>query len=399
MNNLTETDMFIVIVLISIIVVLIAVIALLDYASKKKKKEALQTKEIDSFVQKEEEKIVEKTEVNEQLSNNLVTPIEEKQLVTKEKTNRIEEIRYVEEDEELEKTKAKIELEELKEELRRQEEAKKLEEIKIAEVLETQIETNDVKEKVEQVAIIDNNKNEEIEVIETLEIPKREVEVIETLEMPTSELEKEEIEKLSFDNQAEVSEIANAINEQLIKEETEIKEANLQKVNEVQEDLIELLEIGIEEKIAEHEDEQERKAIISVEEFNKISDTMYENNEIIQNAYGDEGDEPISLTELENLYNAKEAKTVKLENFNVIEEPQQEVILKETDFKKMADLPPIADEKKFKSSPFISPVYGISETKETIELEQTANLDKLNDEIKKTNEFLKTLKELQKNLD
>ena len=52
-----------------------------------------------------------------------------------------------------------------------------------------------------------------------------------------------------------------------------------------------------------------------------------------------------------------------------------------------------------KSSPFISPVYGISETKETIELEQTANLDKLNEEIKKTNEFLKTLKELQKNLD
>ena len=72
---------------------------------------------------------------------------------------------------------------------------------------------------------------------------------------------------------------------------------------------------------------------------------------------------------------------------------------KEAEIKKMEDLPPIALEKKFKSSPFISPVYGISETKETIELEQTANLDKLNEEIKKTNEFLKTLKELQKNLD
>ena len=31
---------------------------------------------------------------------------------------------------------------------------------------------------------------------------------------------------------------------------------------------------------------------VSVEEFNKISDEMYDNNEIIQMAYEDEGDEP-----------------------------------------------------------------------------------------------------------
>jgi hypothetical protein len=153
--------------------------------------------------------------------------------------------------------------------------------------------------------------------------------------------------------------------------------------------------------VKEHEDEQERKAIISVEEFNKISDEMYDSNEIIQAAYEDEGDEPISLTELENLYNTKEMKAIKLEDFETITEEEKEVIIKEkeAEIKKMEDLPPIALEKKFKSSPFISPVYGISETKETIELEQTANLDKLNEEIKKTNEFLKTLKELQKNLD
>ena len=67
--------------------------------------------------------------------------------------------------------------------------------------------------------------------------------------------------------------------------------------------------------------------------------------------------------------------------------------------------------KKFKNSPFISPVYGIEKEKkdpvtpvvpvhaDSIELEQTANLEKLDQEIKKTNEFLKVLKELQKNLD
>ena len=389
MNNLTETDMLIVIALISVIAILIAVIVILDYASKKKKKESLKTQEIDLSVEKVQ--TTEIPEIKEEQNTLVVETIEEKQPIVKERTNRVEEIRYVEEDEELEKTKARIELEELKEELRRQEEAKKQEEMKVIEVLETPVEKTEIIEKAET---IEQKSSEEIEMLETAETTKPEIEIIETLET-----EIKEIDQPILDNQSEVSEIANAINEQLIKEETEIKEANLQKVNEVQEDLIELLEIGIEEKIAEHEDEQERKAIISVEEFNKISDAMYENNEIIQNTYGDEGDEPISLTELETLYNTKETKTVKLEEFNVIEEETPQVIIKETDFKKTTDLPPIADDKKFKSSPFISPVYGISETKETIELEQTANLDKLNDEIKKTNEFLKTLKELQKNLD
>ena len=57
--------------------------------------------------------------------------------------------------------------------------------------------------------------------------------------------------------------------------------------------------------------------------------------------------------------------------------------------------------KKFERSPVISPIYGIerTETKEDIELENTANYEKLDEEIKKTNEFLMTLRELQKNLD
>ena len=60
--------------------------------------------------------------------------------------------------------------------------------------------------------------------------------------------------------------------------------------------------------------------------------------------------------------------------------------------------------KKFKSSPVISPVYGIekdtsSKSATELELENTANYDKLDEEIKKTNEFLMTLRELQKKLD
>ena len=64
----------------------------------------------------------------------------------------------------------------------------------------------------------------------------------------------------------------------------------------------------------------------------------------------------------------------------------------------------ISQDKKFKSSPIISPVYGIEKKEEDLsptelELENTANYEKLDEEIKKTNEFLMTLRELQKKLD
>ena len=55
-------------------------------------------------------------------------------------------------------------------------------------------------------------------------------------------------------------------------------------------------------------------------------------------------------------------------------------------------------EKIFKSSRVISPVYGMKKSTE-LELENTANYEKLDEEIRKTNEFLATLKELQKKLD
>ena len=59
---------------------------------------------------------------------------------------------------------------------------------------------------------------------------------------------------------------------------------------------------------------------------------------------------------------------------------------------------------KFKNSPIISPIFGIEKQIEEMsptemELENTANYDKLDEEIRKTNEFLMTLRELQKKLD
>ena len=55
---------------------------------------------------------------------------------------------------------------------------------------------------------------------------------------------------------------------------------------------------------------------------------------------------------------------------------------------------------KFKTSPIISPIYGVEKSEnDSLRIENTANYEKLDAEIKRTNEFLTKLKELQKKLD
>ncbi len=157
------------------------------------------------------------------------------------------------------------------------------------------------------------------------------------------------------------------------------------------------------------EEEQEKDAIISLEELMKKGKELVSNNEISQ--YADEGNEPISLEDLER-------KMKQVNSSSVIDMSQKEPVIiasvqemgseieKHEGFSfSMAqeDVRPVYQGyKKFQSSPIISPIYGI-EKKETsapeLELENTANYEKLDEEIKKTNEFLMTLKELQKHLE
>ena len=174
-----------------------------------------------------------------------------------------------------------------------------------------------------------------------------------------------------------------------------------------------------------YEEEQEANAIISLEELVQKSKDMYEANELTQ--YADEGNEPISLQDLERKLDKKASE---LEDTFIIENvvPESELLESEEENNEavivnseaintntvntantvntvsVREMPEISSERIFKSSPIISPIYGI-EKKDTnmspteIELENTANYDKLDEEIKKTNEFLKVLKELQKKLD
>ena len=149
--------------------------------------------------------------------------------------------------------------------------------------------------------------------------------------------------------------------------------------------------------LTNYEEQQEESAIISLEELLKKSKEMYEKNEITQ--YADEGNEPISLQDLEKKFGEKNEnydepfiiEDVVPENSEKVE--IEELIIEDTK-------PVVKEEKKFTISPVISPIYGLQKSSTSdLELENTADYDKLDEEIKKTNDFLTTLKDLQNKLD
>lgn len=299
-NSLIMAALFLVIIILTILVIIT------DIINKKKNKLAAQ-----NLLNNGDSNMLDalKEEIKEEPPLDYTSDLSEYSdvlMVDGEDTKKEEEIKYVEEDEELEKTKAQIELKNLKEELLK------------AELLE--------KEKEEAKKVLEEN-------------------------APT----KDEI-------------------------------------------------------IDEFESNQEENAIISLDEFNKISDRVYDENEEVQ--YKDEGNEPISIQELEALYNTKEIKTLDDEFFDITakeEKPDVEVSDIKVDIKEPILKPATNIVKteniekpttKFKNSPIISPVFGLdsNDNVSNIEVENTANLDKLSEEIKKTTEVLNTLKELRKNL-
>lgn len=299
-NSLIMAALFLVIIILTILVIIT------DIINKKKNKLAAQ-----NLLNNGDSNMLDalKEEIKEEPPLDCTSDLSEYSdvlMVDGEDTKKEEEIKYVEEDEELEKTKAQIELKNLKEELLK------------AELLE--------KEKEEAKKVLEEN-------------------------APT----KDEI-------------------------------------------------------IDEFESNQEENAIISLDEFNKISDRVYDENEEVQ--YKDEGNEPISIQELEALYNTKEIKTLDDEFLDITakeEKPDVEVSDIKVDIKEPILKPATNIVKteniekpttKFKNSPIISPVFGLdsNDNVSNIEVENTANLDKLSEEIKKTTEVLNTLKELRKNL-
>lgn len=256
----------------------------------------------------------------------------------------------------------------------------------IKQVVKEEKVVEEVKEVENSKPVIIENKEEQTSIVE------EESENIESLVLDNMETEPvEEITYTSIEpSHEEAQEELRRLTEELEKAEEETKNIDL----------------------TSYEEAQERDAIISLDELIKKSKEMYASNELTQ--YEDEGNEPISLADLE----AKMKQVAAIEEEPVeytepviepiieqIEETPvvEQMVLDDFDTVKVeVEKRPVYQESfKYKPSPIISPVYGIEKkiSQNDLELENTANYEKLDEEIKKTNDFIMTLKDLQKHLD
>ena len=205
-------------------------------------------------------------------------------------------------------------------------------------------------------------------------VPTKEVEVLEpvteSIEVkPVVEDKKEEIEYETVED------------EQLQAQE---------EIRKITESLIDTNEEPIENiALTKFEEEQEKNSIISIDELMATKE-MYKVEEI--NKYDDENNVILSINELENLKNNTVKPELKPDNESV-----KLTVVAEKDIRPNVK---VVEEKKpvstFKSSPVISPIYGLEkeevEKHNVMNLENSATYDKFDEEIRKTNEFLNTLK-------
>ncbi len=190
------------------------------------------------------------------------------------------------------------------------------------------------------------------------------------------------LEKLTL---AEIEPVKEEIEELLLDDEPVIKKIDVQdeNISPVKKAKIELEKIeeeitnqpSLEDTLTNLETIEEENAIISYQE-------LLENTNELTTVLEDDGDEPITLDEVFKLFNGSTDSGV------IVNEALDALPIEE------------AYQGEFNSTPYLSPVNGLeNESLAEIQLENTANLEKLDKEIRKTNQFLNILNELKKNLE
>ena len=219
----------------------------------------------------------------------------------------------------------------------------------------------------------------EVETIDNLTVEEEEVDPEPVIIEPIEILEEDELEYTTIEPDQETAK------EELKKLTEELqKQADIEETGQL--------------TLNNYEETQEENAIISLEELMEKGKDLYAANELTQ--YQDEGNEPISIQELGKTTEYREPFIIE----EVISDEEKQEVALEVEKVHLDDFNTISVESdkvevsKFKSSPIISPVYGIEKNNE-LELENTANYEKFDQEIRKTNEFLVTLRELQDKLD
>ena len=236
----------------------------------------------------------------------------------------------------------------------------------------------------EEVSLDTNEKEETLEPISVSikeEIPAVVVEKPEEKEVYLEEMEEE-----SFEPQKEVNPVIEKYNEVVIpnlKEEIEAKPEK-KKLDILEE--LEAMENSLPNKkddVTNFEMEQERTAIISLDELMQKSNELYNDNETVQY---DDGDEPISIDEVIKMFNRDDKKPVVEEQ----EEKKVPEVFQEVVEDKAKEI-----YAKKETIPFISSVYGIEKENNALEFENTATYEKLDRQ--NYNDFVSQLREMGEN--
>ena len=221
--------------------------------------------------------------------------------------------------------------------------------------------------------IKDYLKNKKKRIVETtLENETKEFEVEEVVvnNPPENSMTRvlEEIEVLDFDEPVLVKK--EGLNQVSYAEENSYVSVS----NEKEEAIRELERVTLELEMVDNKDpfedtitnfeiEQEENAIISLDELTKISNNLYDSNEYIQY---DDGNEPITIDEVINKYNYNLQTEVDNTNNVLVNNVMDDIV----------------------------PKTRMERLEYEMAFENTANFDKLDMEMRRTNDFLNSLNEL-----
>lgn len=193
--------------------------------------------------------------------------------------------------------------------------------------------------------------------------------------LENNNIEIQEVEEVVTDEEIEALDLEPPMIKKIETVETNLdnKEKALVELAKI-EDTLEH-QVSLEDTLTNLETIEEENAIISYQE-------LLENTNELTTVMEDDGDEPITLDEVFKLFNGNNDDGI------VINESLEALPIEE------------AYQGEFNSSPYLSPINGVEgENLADIQLENTANLEKLDKEIRKTNQFLNILNELKKNLE
>ena len=226
----------------------------------------------------------------------------------------------------------------------------------------------------EPVMVVQDDAKEEVYVTTSEETKEANDEIfLEEMEDENFEEEKVTEPLIEEEEEVELPKVEVTVNQEIVEpvlEKKEKKELDIfEELSEIEENLP-----NNKDDVTNFEMEQERTAIISLDELMQKSNELYNDNEIVQY---DDGDEPISIDEVISRFNREQGKA------NV----EKEVPL----VSRVMD----SGEKPYsrkETIPFISSVYGIERGDSALEFENTANYEKMSRQ--KYNDFMAKLREM-----